>query len=426
MVTILNPFSEYAVLHSALGLVCLVFLAWCFSANRRNVPWRMIFAGLGLQLAIAGFVLRVPWLKGLFMGLNALVQAMETATRAGTSFVFGFVGGGPTPYAPVNPTLNFSLAFQSLPLVIVIAALTSLLFYWGVMQRVVRLFSLVLEKTMGIGGALGVGAAGCIFLGMIESPLLIRPYLATMTRSELFALMATGMSCIAGTMLMLYAAVLGPVIPDALGHILTASVIHAPAALLVASVLLPEDQPPTLGREMPKSAASGSVDALCRGTWEGLTLFWNIVAMLIVFVAVVKLVNLGLGALPAVGGSPLTLERGLGALLSPVAWLIGVPWAEAHTAGALIGTKVILNEFLAFMDMAALPPGALGPQARLILAYAMCSFANFGSVGILIAGLGTMCPERRGEITGLGLRALFAGVIASLMTGAVVGVVSQL
>jgi concentrative nucleoside transporter, CNT family len=414
------------VLHSALGLVALVFFAWVMSENRRLVPWRMILAGLGLQFAIAGFVLKVPALKALFMGLNSLVQAAETATRAGTSFVFGFVGGGPAPFVPTNPALTFSLAFQALPLVIVIAALSALFFYWGILQRVVRLFSLILEKTMGIGGALGVGAAGCIFLGMIESPLLIRPYLAQMTRSELFGLMATGMSCIAGTMLMLYAAVLAPVIPDALGHILTASIIHAPAALLVASVMLPETQAPTLGKDMPKSPAAGSVDALCRGTWEGLTLFWNIVAMLIVFVAVVKLVNLGLGAFPDVFGAPLTLERALGVVLSPVAWLIGIPWTEAQTAGGLIGTKIILNEFLAFMDMAACPPEALSAQARLILAYAMCSFANFGSVGILIAGLGTLCPERRAEITGLGMRALLAGVVASLMTGAVVGVISQL
>jgi CNT family concentrative nucleoside transporter len=293
-----------------------------------------------------------------------------------------------------------------------------------VLQRVVRLFSLVLEKSMGIGGALGVGAAGCIFLGMIESPLLIRPYLSVMTRSELFGLMATGMSCIAGTMLMLYASVLAPVVPDALGHILTASIIHAPAALTVAALMLPEEGAPTLGREMPKSAASGSVDALCRGTWEGLQLFWNIVAMLIVFVAVVKLVNIGLAALPDALGAPLTLERLLGFALAPVAWLMGVHWAEAKVAGGLIGTKIILNEFLAFMDLAALPADALSAHSRLILTYAMCSFANFGSLGILMAGLGTLCPERRGEITGLGLRALLAGVLASLMTGAVVGVIA--
>jgi len=417
------------MLHSAIGLFVLILIAWLMSENRRRIPWRMIFAGLGLQFAIAGFVLRVPALKAVFMGLNGIVHALEESTRAGTSFVFGYIGGGPAPFDAVKPALGFSLAFQSLPLVILIAALTSLLFYWGILQRVVRLFSLMLQKTMGIGGALGVGAAGCIFLGMIESPLLIRPYLAVMTRSELFALMATGMSCIAGTMLVLYATVLSTVIPDALGHILTASVIHAPAALLVAAVMLPESGQPTLGHQLPKSEARGAIDALTRGTWEGLTLFWNIVAMLIVFVAVVKLVNLGLAALPelpGLGGTPLTLQGILGMALSPVAWLIGIPWAEAQTAGSLLGTKIVLNEFLAFIDMAALPPEALSAQARLILAYAMCSFANFGSLGILIAGLGTLCPERRGEITGLGMRALLAGVIASLMTGTVVGIIASL
>jgi CNT family concentrative nucleoside transporter len=417
------------MLHSALGLCALMLIAWLVSPERSRLsrlPWRMVAAGLGLQFAIAGLVLKVPAFKALFMGLNGMVHALEEATRAGTGFVFGFVGGAPAPFVPTNPALTFSLAFQSLPLVILIAALASLLFHWGVLQRVVRLFSLVLEKTMGIGGVLGVGSAGCIFLGMIESPLLIRPYLAVMTRSELFALMATGMSCIAGTMLVLYASVLQNVIPDALGHILTASVIHAPAALLVAALMLPESGQPTLGREMPRSAATGSVDALCRGTWEGLQLFWNIVAMLIVFVAVVKLANIGLAALPEVQGAPVTLQRALGAVLAPVAWLIGVPWAEAQTAGSLLGTKIILNEFLAFMDLAALPVDALSAHSRLILTYAMCSFANFGSLGILIAGLGTLCPERRSEITGLGMRSLLAGVIASLMTGCVVGVIASL
>lgn len=418
------------MLHSFLGLLVLILAAWLLSENRRALlkagPWRMVIAGLALQFAIAGFALRVPWLKSLFLGLNAVVHALEEATRAGTSFVFGHIGGGPAPFEVAKPPLSFSLAFQALPLVIVIAAITSLLFHWGVLQRVVRLFSLLLEKTMGIGGALGVGAAGTIFLGMIEAPLLIRPYLMRLTRSELFALMATGMSCIAGTMLVLYATVLQTVIPDSLGHILTASVIHAPAALLIASVMLPETRTPTLGRELPKSGANGAIDALTRGTWEGLTLFWNIVAMLIVFVAIVKLANLGLGALPEIGGAPVTLQRGLGVIMAPVAWLIGIPWAEAQTAGSLLGTKIVLNEFLAFMDMAALPPGALSEHSRLILAYAMCSFANFGSLGILIAGLGTLCPDRRGEITALGMRSLAAGAMASLMTGAVVGVISGL
>jgi CNT family concentrative nucleoside transporter len=410
------------VLQSAFGLFVLVFLAWLASTDRRRVPWRMLLGGVALQFAIAGLMLKMPVFSGLFMALNKVVLAMEEATRAGTGFVFGYLGGGPVPFPEPRPGSAFILAFQALPLVIVIGALTSLLFYWRVLPWVVRGFSWVLKKSMGIGGALGVGAAGTIFLGMIEAPLLIKPYLTQLTRSELFALMATGLSCIAGTMLMLYATVLGTVIPDALGHILTASVIHAPAALAIAALMLPETGTPTLGEAIPPSTATGSMDAVARGTWDGFQLFLNIIAMLISFIALVKLVNIGLSFAPDLGGEPMTLQRGLGWLLSPVAWLLGVPWSEARTAGSLLGTKVVLNEFIAFIDMANLPAGALSERTRLILAYAMCSFANFGSVGIIIGGLGALCPERRAEIAGLSMRALAAGAIASLMTGAMVGV----
>lgn len=414
------------MLQSLLGLVVLLLVAAAASEHRGRIPWRMVIGGLGLQVIIAACILKAPFLRGLFLALNALVTAMDTATRAGTAFVFGYVGGGPAPFAATQPGNAFILGFQSLPLVIVVAALTALLYYWKILPKVVLGFSAVLEKTMGIGGVLGVGTGGCIFLGMIESPLLIRPYIVRMTRSELFAMMATGMSCIAGTMLMLYATVLKSVVPDAVGHILAASVIHAPAALLVAALMLPETGQPTLGRKLPRSPAAGAMDAVVSGTAEGLKLFWSIVASLIVFVALVKLADIGLAALPDVAGAPVTLERLLGLALAPVAWLLGIPWAEASTAGSLLGTKIVLNEFIAFIDMAKLPAGALSAHTRLILTYAMCSFANFGSVGILLAGLGTLCPERRSEITALGGRALFAGVIASLMTGTVVGILSSL
>jgi CNT family concentrative nucleoside transporter len=274
---------------------------------------------------------------------------------------------------------------------------------------------------MGIGGVLGVVASGCIFLGMIESPLLIRPYLNKMTRSELFAMMVTGLSCIAGTMLILYATVLKSVIPDAFGHILTASIIHAPAALVLAFMIVPETEPQTLGSEISPSEARSAMDALAKGTWEGLQLLFNIVAILIVFVALVKLANIGLGQLPDLQGAPLTLERILGTLMAPVVWLIGVPWEEARTAGALMGTKIVLNELLAYIEFAKLPLASLGEKSRIIMTYAMCSFANLGSLGILIGGLGSLCPERRAEIAGLGVKALIAGVLASLMTGAIVG-----
>ncbi|MBF0480595.1 MAG: nucleoside:proton symporter [Desulfovibrionaceae bacterium] len=409
-------------MQSALGLVIFLFLAWCLSERRRTVAWRMIVSGLALQFLVAALMLKVPFFRQILLWLNALVAALEEATRAGTSFVFGYLGGGVLPFAESRSGASFILAFQTLPLVILIAALTSLLFYWRILPLAVRFFSLVLRRTMGIGGALGVGTAGTIFLGMVEAPLLIKPYLARMTRSELFALMSVGLACIAGTMLAIYASLLREAVPDSTGQILTASVIHAPAALLLAALLVPETGAPTLGHELPKSEASGSMDALCRGTWDGLTLFLNIVAMLIVFVALVKLVNLGLGLFPDVLGAPATLERLLGFILAPAAWLTGVPWSESAAAGSLLGTKVALNELIAYIDMTRLPAGALSAKSRLIMAYVMCSFSNLGSVGILVAGLGTLCPERRAEIVSLSMKALLAGVMASLMTGAVIGV----
>jgi len=414
------------MLQSLLGLVVLLAVSAAVSEQRGRIPWRMVAGGLGLQVLIAACILKAPFLRTVFLALNALVTAMDEATRAGTAFVFGYVGGGPAPFATTDQGAAFILGFQALPLVIVVAALTALLYYWKILPKVVLGFSAVLEKTMGIGGVLGVGAGGCIFLGMVESPLLIRPYIARMTRSELFAMMATGMSCIAGTMLMLYATVLKSVIPDAVGHILAASIIHAPAALLVAALMIPETGQPTLGRTLPRSPAGGAMDAVVSGTADGLQLFWSIVASLLVFVALIKLADIALAALPAVAGAPVTLERMLGLVMAPVAWLVGIPWAEATTAGTLLGTKVVLNEFIAFIDMAKLPPEALSAHSRLILTYAMCSFANCGSVGILLAGMGTLCPERRGEITSLGGRALLAGLLASLMTGTVVGILSSL
>ncbi|HOI17332.1 MAG TPA: nucleoside transporter C-terminal domain-containing protein [Geobacteraceae bacterium] len=409
------------MIHSTMGLLTLLAAAWLLSENRRVVPWRTICAGLALQAAIAVLMLKAPLFREVFLGLNSIVMTFQEATQAGTSFVFGYLGGGPLPFAETKPGGSFSLAFQALPLVLVIGALTALFYYWRILPKVVRGFSWVLRKSMGIGGALGVVSSGCIFLGMIESPLLIRPYLCKLTRSELFAMMAVGLSCIAGTMLVLYATVLQSVIPDAFGHILTASIIHAPAALVLASVMVPETETQTLGGEISSYEASSSMDALAKGTWDGLQLLFNIVAILIVFVALVKLVNIGLGRMPDVYGAPLTLERILGTIMAPVVWLIGVPWEEAQTAGALMGTKIVLNEFLAYIDFSKLPPAALGAKSRMIMTYAMCSFANLGSLGILIGGLGSLCPERRDEITALGVKALIAGVLASLMTGAIVG-----
>jgi CNT family concentrative nucleoside transporter len=408
-------------LQSVLGLLALVLTAWLFSANRRRFPWRIAAAGLVLQAAVATLMFRLPGVRAFFLALERAVLALEEATAAGTSFVFGYLGGAPLPFQELAPGGSYVFAARALPMVILIAALTSLLYYWRILPRVVRGFSFVLRTSMGIGGALGVGASATIFLGMVEGPLLIRPYLARMTRSELFSLMACGMACIAGTMLVLYADLLLHVIPDSIGHVLTASIIHAPAALVIAAVMVPEEGERTLGDELPESPASGAMDAVTRGTVDGLHLLLNIVAMLIALIALVKLANLGLGALPDVGGAPLSLERIMGLVMAPLVWLMGVPWAEARTAGMLMGTKTMLNEFLAYIQMSKLPAGSLSPRSALIMTYAMCGFANFGSLGILIGGLGGMCPERRSEVVGLGLRAILAGTLASSMTGALVG-----
>ncbi|MGD9948845.1 MAG: NupC/NupG family nucleoside CNT transporter [Desulfobulbus sp.] len=409
------------MVRGCIGIVVLLLVAWLLSEKRRVLSWRLVLSGLMLQVLIAVLMLKVPFFRQIFVKLNGVVLAFQEATNAGTSFVFGYVGGGPLPFTETTPGGSFSLAFQALPLVLVVGALTALLYYWRILPKVVQAFSWCLQKTMGVGGALGVVAAGDVFLGMIEAPLLIRPYLLRLTRSELFAMMAVGLSCIAGTMLMLYASLLKNVIPDAFGHILTASVIHAPAALVLAAIIIPETERQTVGSEISRSESTSAMDALAKGTWDGLQLLFHIVAILIVFVALVKLVNIGLGALPDVLGAPLTLERIFGGAMAPVVWLIGVPWEEARAAGSLMGTKVVLNELLAYIEMGKLPATALGDHSRLILTYAMCSFANFGSLGILIGGLGSLCPERRSEVTAMGPKALLAGLLASLMTGAIVG-----
>jgi len=405
-----------------IGIIVFLAIAWLFSEKRRMVRISTVITGVVVQFAIAGLLLYVPLFQRFFLLLNNVVLALDSATRAGTSFVFGYIGGGPPPFMLQDPGANFVLAFQSLPLVLVIGALSSLLFYWKVLPYIVQAFSFVLRKTMNIGGALGLGASTTIFLGMVESPLVIKPYLKNLTRNELFSLMTVGMACVAGTVMILYATVLNGVIPDPLGHILVASFIHVAAAITIARMMVPETAEETAGRLMPQRGATSSMDAIVKGTSDGLVLLLNITAMLLVMVALVQLVNVLIGFLPNIGGQPLTLQRLLGFVMSPVVWLFGIPWSQAQTAGSLMGTKTILNEFLAFLDMAKLPQGALDDRSRLIMTYALTSFANFGSLGILIGGLGSLAPERRDEVVSLGLSAIVAGTLATCMTGAVVGI----
>ncbi|MBI4797374.1 MAG: nucleoside:proton symporter [Desulfarculus sp.] len=408
---------------SMLGYLALLFMAWLCSSNRRRVPWRIVAAGTLLQLAIALAMFKISFFRGFFLALNQAALALEEATLAGTSFVFGYLGGGPLPFGEPSPGAAYVFAFRALPMIIVVGGLAALLYHWRVIPVVVRGFSFVLRKTMGIGGALGVGASATIFLGVLEGPLVIRPYLSILTKSEMFSLMTCGLACIAGTVLVVYAGLLREVIPDSLGHILTASIIHAPAALVVAAIMVPEEKEPTMGDQLPPSPASGSMDAVTRGTSDGLHLFLAVVAMIVSLLALVKLCNIVMAWFPDLAGAPLSLERMFGWVMAPVVWLMGVPWAEAHIAGQLMGTKTMLNEFIAYIQMSKLPAEALSPNSDLIMTYAMCGFANFGSLGILLGGLASLVPERRGELASLGLRAMLGGTLASCLTGAIVGMI---
>ena len=411
------------MVQSAFGLLAMVLLAWLVSEKRGKVRLAGIAVGIGLQLALALLFLKVPFFESVFLALNELALAVEKATMAGTGFVFGYLGGGPLPFKEPYPGAAFILGFRALPIILVMSALSAVLYYWRVLPLIVRGFAFVLEKTMKVGGALGVGAASNIFVGMVEAPLVIKPYLSRMTRSELFTLMTCGMATIAGTMLVLYASILSTVIPNAMGQILSASIISAPAAILIARVMVPETGDITEGHAVPPRTASSLMDAVTHGTADGVNILLNVAAMLVVLVALVALCNFLLGYLPDVADAPLTLERMLGWIMSPVVWLIGIPWAEAQTAGSLMGTKTILNEFLAYMDLAKLEPGALSERSRIIMTYAMCGFANLGSLGIMIGGLSIMAPERRADIVGLGFKSIVSGTLATLMTGAVVGII---
>ena len=400
-------------MQSIIGIAGLLLLAWVLSENRKDVPWRAIWAGLALQLLLALLFLKLPYAKDAFLALNDVLGALEKSTQAGTALVFGYLGGGPAPFVVSDANSSFILAFRALPIVLVMSALSALLYHWGVLPWIVRGISWLLERAMRVGGVVGLSTAANVFVGMVEAPLFVRPWLPRVSRGELFAIMVGGMASIAGTVLFLYASILGKILPDAVAHLLIASIVSAPAALVIAFLMVPPIGEATGGRLEIKSAASGSMDALTQGTLGGAQLLVNIVAMLVVFVALVTLVNLII--------APYTLQGILGWLLAPLAWLAGIPWSEAQVAGKLLGTKTVLNELVAYIDLAN--TAGLSERSRLLMTYALCGFANFGSLGIMIGGMSTMCPERRPEIVSLGMKSIVAGTLATCLTAATVGLI---
>ncbi len=414
---------------SIVGIVGLFAIAWALSEQRRRPPWKTMAAGFGIQFSLAILFLKLDLLQGFFEGAQSAILALQAATIAGTGFVFGYVGGGDAPFEITNAGASFILAFQALPLIIVMSAISALLWHWRVMPIIMKGFSFVFQKTLGVRGAVGLSAAANMFVGMIESPLLIRPYLARLSRSELYIVLTVGMSTVAGSVLALYAMVLQDVLENPVKHLLIASLLNAPAGIMIARILIPEskgDAPGDDEDEADFSATSygGSMEAVTRGTADGLQIFLNIVAMLIVLIALVALVNFALGLFPDVLGAPLTLQRMMGWVFAPFVWLMGIPWAETATAGALMGTKTVLNEIIAYIELASLPADSLSERSRLILTYAICGFANLGSVGIMIGGLTAMAPDRRKDIISLAPRTVLAGTLATSMTGAIVGLIT--
>jgi|TARA_Y100000310_G_scaffold15198_1_gene15203 CNT family concentrative nucleoside transporter len=440
------------VLQAILGLFVLTGIAWALSEQRRRLDWRLIVVGLSVQVAIAVVMLKFPPAQQAMRGLNEGVGAISSATEAGTSFVLGFLGGDPDPVANPYPFevsnagATFIVAFRVLPLILFFTVLSALLWHFRILPLVIRGFAYLLRRGLGVGGAVGVSTAANIFIGMVEAPVLIRPHLAILSRSELFVVMTCGMATIAGSVMILYSIILAEIIPNAIGHILTASLISAPAAIMIAKIMIPgnsktEGDPrngdprtgdPRNGDSRTGDPRNGDVgaaikydsvmDAITLSTGDGVRLMVSVGAMLIVLVSLVALANSALSLLPAFLGEPITLQRILGYLFAPLVWLLGIPWSECLIAGSLMGSKTILNELIAYMQLADLPAGALSARSRLIMSYAMCGFANLASLGIMIGGIGGICPERRSEIVALAPRTIVSGTLATCMTGALVGI----
>ncbi len=418
------PHLQLVQLQSLLGICAIIACAWALSEDRTRFSWRMVAGTLLLQAGIAVVLLKVPLARNALFGLNAVVSAVTAAANAGTAFVFGYLGAGPAPFAVTNPANLVNLAFTILPLIVVIGALAAMLWYWRITPFIVHAMALALKKTMGLGGAVGLSAAATVFLGNIEGQLVIRPYMARLNRTELFILMTVGLSVIAGTVFVLYATILKNVLPGALGHLLVASFMSLPAGILMARIMVPGPAETELTQAQESVRYRSTMDAMARGTEDGLKLYLQIIAMLIVTTALVALANIILAQLPHMWGAPLTLERMLGWIFAPLVWLLGVPWSEAGTAGGLMGIKLVLYELVAYLRLAAMPAGTLDPRSTQIMVYALCGFANLGSVGILIGGMSALIPERRDEVVSLALKALVAGTMASSLSGAMIGLLS--
>jgi concentrative nucleoside transporter, CNT family len=414
--------SLVADAQAVLGLGLFLALAVPFSSNWRRIRISLVLRAIAVQFALCWLLLRVPLMTRALAVLNHGVTALAAAARRGSAFVFGYVGGAAPPFTVTAPEALTSFAFQVLPLIIVVSALSALLWHWRILPLLIRGLAWFFAHAVGTRGPTGLAITANVFLGQVEAPLLVKPYIARMSRHDLLLLMTAGMAMIAGTMMVVYPALLAQRVPDALSHLITKSLMSVPAAVLFAHLLLPEEEPADSAAP-PGHLYSSSIDAVIRGTQDGLAIWLNVLATLLVLVALVALADAALGLVP-LPGAPLTLERAAGWLFAPLAWAMGIDWSEALVAGRLLGVKTVLNEFLAYLDLARLDSAALSPRATLVTVYALCGFANFASMGIQVAGLTTMAPERRADLNALAWRSLLGATLASCMTGAIAGIVA--
>lgn len=411
-------------LQGVIGIFAFIGVAWLLSEGRRHVSRRIIVVGLSVQFVFAALLMNVPVIHYLLSLLAQGVSLIQDATLEGTKFVFGYIGGGELPFEETGSGSSFIFGLQSLPVVLMVGALSALLWHWRILVIIVKGAAFFVRKTFNVSGAVGISAAANVFMGMVESPLLVKPYIPRLTRSELFVVMVGGLSTIAGSTMVLLGTILEPIIPNAFGHLLVGSVINAPGAIMIAKLMVPGEKSLDGTLINMDSPYRSSLDALTRGTMDAVKLLLNVIGLLIVFVSVIALANSLVAFIPT-DGDPLTLQRILGWFMAPFTWLMGIPWADAQIAGSLLGTKVIVNELVAYINMAGLPEGTLNDRTQFIMTYALCSFSNFGSLAIMIGGLSTMAPERTAEIVGLGLKCVVAAFITTCLTATVIGLVTS-
>lgn len=419
------------LLQSLSGIVVIVLISYLFSENRSHISWRFVLKGLFLQFLLTIILLKLSIFQSLFHQINNGILAIQDGTKAGTSLVFGYLGGGPLPFIESNDGMSFILGFQALPMMLVISALSAVLYYLRILPIVIGIFAWFLGRVLGISGPASFAVISTIFVGMVEAPLLIRPYLKELSRTELFIIMSSGMATISGTVLVIYAGFLSSVIPNSSGHLIIASIISAPAAIMLSMILIPPTLPTIIKTSFldalyikPTSHFYTSImDAITQGTIQGLKLLVNVIAMLIVLVALVSILNSLLNTLPNVFDSPLSLQRMIGWVMAPFAWCLGIEAKDIQIAGKLLGTKLVLNEFIAYLELSKISILELSEKSRILLTYLLCGFANFGSLGIVIGGLTSMIPERSQEVLSLGFRSLLVGTLATSLSGIMAGIV---